>query len=471
MPLRTQAGQGATGRHRASPHVLIVGGGASGALLAVQLLRRAGARVTLVERRELLGCGVAYSTSDASHLLNTRASNMSAFPDEPDHFLDWLKANHDPEADPFGFVNRSVYGRYMAELLTPWRGSDLLRCVRRTCVRLEEPSGGGVVAHLDDGARIAADLAVLATGHAIPDPSPDGILSQPWSGAPAAALDDRLLIVGSGLTMVDQVMSLLGSGHGGEIVAVSRRGLLPQRHEISTPAPIAEQELPLGMGAADAMRWLRARVRAHVARGGNWRDVVDGLRPHMQALWQALPPPARRAFLRHGCAWWEAHRHRMPPESHARLRAAIRSGRLVLWRGAFRSARRDEHGLLHAEIDPPPGRRADARFARIIDCRGVRRDPEAHATPLIADLLASGRARIDPLRLGLDVTAGCAVLRADGSVSGRLFALGPASRAAFWEITAIPDIREQAAHLSVILARCPQARAASPTAPLSHDAT
>jgi uncharacterized NAD(P)/FAD-binding protein YdhS len=431
-------------------HVLIVGGGASGVLLAAQLLRRKGSRfrVTLIERREMLGCGVAYSTSNASHLLNTRASNMSAFPDEPEHFLDWLRANHDPEIDGFSFVSRGVYGKYMAGLLAPWRGGDRLSCVRQDCVRLEEPEDGGVVAHLANGTTIRADVAVLATGHALPD-EPDGLVAQPWAGASKVAPHESILIVGSGLTMVDQVMSLLDAGHRGEIVAVSRRGLLPQPHEPSAAAPISAGELPIGHGAAETMRWLRRRVARHVARGGNWRDVVDGLRPHMQTLWRAAPLTARKSFLRHGCAWWEVHRHRMPPASFARLRSAMQSGRLKLWRGSFHSAWRDEQGVLRARIELKQTRHTeDPPFAKIIDCRGIRRDPEAHASPLIAELLASGRARIDPLRLGLDVGAECDVLRPDGSVSGRLFAIGPASRAAFWEITAIPDIGEQASRVA-----------------------
>ena len=430
--------------------VLIVGGGASGVLLAAQLLRRGpDVHVFLVERREELGCGVAYSTSNASHLLNTRVSSMSAFPDEPDHFFDWLLRNHDREVERTGFVNRGVYGAYMAGLLAPWRGGPRLTCVKQDCLRLEEPEAGGVVAHLANGDRIRADVAVLATGHTLPDEGTDDLLEQPWSGVHDDAREGRVLIVGSGLTMVDQVMSLLDADHRGEIVVISRRGLLPQAHATSVPVTIRADELPLGLGATGTMRWLRARTEDHVARGGDWRDVVDGIRPHMQTLWRAFPEDGRRAFLRHACIWWEVHRHRMPPVSHARLEAARRGGQLTLMRGAFLGAWRDAEGGLRADLRPAGSAGTlDLAVARIIDCRGIRRDPEAHAGPLVADLLARGRARIDPMRIGLDVGPDCAVLSADGSRSDRIYAVGPASRAAFWEITAIPDIREQVADLA-----------------------
>jgi uncharacterized NAD(P)/FAD-binding protein YdhS len=153
-------------------HVLVVGGGASGVLAAAHLLERPGSLcVTLIEERELLGCGVAYSTNDPAHLLNTRVASMSAFPDRPDHFLDWLRSGPDPLAHPDGFVARGTYGRYLASLLVPWQGSARLSCLHASCRGAEEPARGGIAAHLSDGRVrvLLGDAAILATGHALPE--------------------------------------------------------------------------------------------------------------------------------------------------------------------------------------------------------------------------------------------------------------------------------------------------------------
>ncbi len=443
--------------------VLIVGGGASGVLLTAQLLRRGAGQVAvdLVEKGALLGCGVAYSTRDPTHLLNTRVTNMSAYPSEPAHFLSWLGAQGEAHPDPQGFVSRTIYGHYMGSLLEPWTCSGTLGCRQAECLRLELHEAG-VVAHLSDGARAEADLAVLATGHALPQSDRAAGLSQPWAG-PAGPCDGPVLIVGSGLTMVDQVLSLLAAGHKGPITAVSRRGLLPQVHRETPAADWTIPALPPVTGVASLTRWLRALAQARMDEGGDWREVVDGLRPHLQVLWRNLPLASRRTFLRHASAWWEVHRHRMPPSSHERLEAARASGQLQLIRGRFEGVSSDDDGNLVARIVGPDRTPCDLRVARILDCRGIRRDPETHATPLIADLLARGEARIDPLRLGLDVGPDCAVLRRDGSRSGRLYAVGPASRSAFWEITAIPDIRVQAERLaSTILADARTGRTCAP---------
>ncbi|GAB1478966.1 FAD/NAD(P)-binding protein [Paracoccaceae bacterium] len=447
------------GLRRSGPHVVIIGGGASGVLLAAHLLSQPerDMRVTIVEGRNVLGCGVAYSTTDPDHLLNTRVHNMSAFSDRPHHFQDWLAAQAGAgDVTGQSFVSRATYGAYMAELLLPWsQGEDSrrLRCLRQTCLRVEE-TPCGILAHLEDGQAVIGDLAVLATGHVQPEPQAAGTLSGPWQ--PLGALDPeaRIVIVGSGLSMVDQVLSILKSGHRGEILSLSRRGQLPRAHTATTPLSLSPGDIPLGAPMGRLLAWARGLAARAEQKGGTWRDAVDGIRPHVRSIWRALPAAERARFLRHAATWWDVHRHRMPPASEAEIRRALASGQLVLQRAAF----------LGAEAGGPQGRRltlrpkgADAPVtldaARVIDCRGIRRDPETHASPLMADLLARGHARIDPLRIGLDITGDCRVIDRAGSPSQRLYAIGPASRAAFWEITAIPDIREQAARLATGLAR------------------
>ncbi|CAM3069856.1 FAD/NAD(P)-binding protein [Paracoccus nototheniae] len=433
------------------PHVVIVGGGASGVLLAAHLLRDpdAALRVTVIEGRHMLGCGVAYSTADPGHLLNTRVANMSAYPDDPDHFRRWLAARGH-QGTGASFVSRAIYGRYMTDLLAPLSADGRLHCLRAECVRLQ-PTPSGVAAHLHDGRIITADSAVLATGHALPEPDPEGLVTGAWEGAAPPPPAGRVVIIGSGLSMVDQAISLISQGHRGEIVAISRRAQLPRIHAAGQPLPVAFADVPLGAPVSAVMAWLRGLVTQAEAQGGTWRDAVDGIRPHLSALWRAMPPPERARFLRHAAPWWEVHRHRLPSESAAPITLALRTGRMRQLAGSFTGASRDG-AILHAHWRP---RGQDAILSldasRIIDCRGIRRDPEACATPLVAALLASGHARIDPLRLGLDVAPDCAVIDARGNPNPRLRAIGPASRAAFWEITAITDIREQAQGLAKAL--------------------
>src|SRR5690606_28727537 len=103
-------------RFRTATRVAIVGAGFSGTMLALNLLRQPNVEVLLIDRdRNRMGAGVAYSSSESTHLLNVRAANMSAYADRPDHFRDWLGARG--LGCDSAFVTRATYGRYLREEL------------------------------------------------------------------------------------------------------------------------------------------------------------------------------------------------------------------------------------------------------------------------------------------------------------------------------------------------------------------
>ncbi|SON58520.1 hypothetical protein HDIA_P0111 (plasmid) [Hartmannibacter diazotrophicus] len=419
--------------------------------MAAHLLAGSGKniQVTIIERRRMLGCGIAYSTTDPGHLLNTRVSQMSAFPDRPDHFEHWL-AENGKQASQSCFVDRATYGQYLSDLLEPWRSgphAHRLRCVQNECVKLSE-TACGVTARLADGSAVSGDSAVLATGHAVlVDPDPP--MHAAWDFSRPSSPDSTVLIIGTGLSMVDHAVTLLASGHRGQILCLSRRGLLPHVHASTNPVPFAREEIPLGAPVSVLLRWLRRMARSSEAQGGTWRDVVDGIRPYIAAIWRSWDHATRARFLRHAASWWEVHRHRMPPVSAARIDQAMTRSQLAVIRGRFERAVTLPGGQSGVEVRPQGGGEMITLPAdHVIDCRGIRRDPETHAAPVILDLLAHGKARLDPLRLGLDTTAEAKVIDASGRPSRRVRAIGPAARGALWEITAIPDIREQTFRLA-----------------------
>src|ERR1700727_2024723 len=433
--------------------IAIVGGGASGALMTAHLLRFAGdaSRLTLVDPRAKIGSGLAYATENESHRLNVRASNMSAFPDDPDHFWRWLRANGHKGEDRFCSVPRLVYGRYLGSLIEDRlaeSNAPHVRWLRESATSLNERDGS-VTLRFSGGQTAVFDMAVLCCGHEASETLKAPFVS-PWEDPSSwnTAPNSTILILGTGLTMVDAAIALSESGHRGPIVAISRRGLLPQAHRRVDVAPIAQTELPSPARLASFLRWLRARARDEMRSGGDWRSVVDGLRPHVQAIWRAMPSQSRRRFLEHARPWWDIHRHRMAREVETKIRALRESGQLRILAGHIVevNAKRDgasvsirpraSKALVHLEV------------SRIVSCRGLISDPRRSSNPLVAQLLAEGHARADPLGIGLDVDNDCAVVDANGRASERIFAVGPMSQAAFWESIAVPDIRLQAASLA-----------------------
>jgi uncharacterized NAD(P)/FAD-binding protein YdhS len=445
--------------------IAIVGGGASGALMTAHLLKSAGdaVRLTLIEPGAEIGRGLAYATENESHRLNVRASNMSAFPNDPDHFWRWLRATGHESGDRFYFAPRALYGRYLASLVEDRlaeAGPPRVRWLRETVVGLSEREGA-VILRFSGGESAAFDVAILCCGH---EPS-EGLVEpfvSPWEEPSLwnAAPDSTILILGTGLTMVDAAISLSESGHRGPIVALSRRGLLPQAHRRVDRALIAEPELPSLVKLAPFLHWLRARARAETRSGGDWRRVFDGLRPHTQAIWRAMPSETRRRFLEHARPWWDTHRHRMAPEVETKIAALIESGQLRILSGRVVEVNPKRHGGASVAIRP---RASSAEFelevSRIVSCRGLTSDPRRTANPLVAQLLAEGMARVDSFGIGLDVDSDYALIDLKGRASDRVFAVGPMSQAAFWESIAVPDIRLQAEALAGRLTgRAPERR-------------
>jgi uncharacterized NAD(P)/FAD-binding protein YdhS len=446
--------------------VIIIGGGASGVLLACHLLRRPvnDLDVTLIEKRPDVGRGIAYYSANPDHLLNVRAANMSAFPDQPDHFWRWLSGRRDESRvrwqecdDPFCFVPRRIYGDYIASLIEPLLSDaerpGRLQIVHGECTAIDQGSCG-VAITLADGACLQGDFAVLATGHETA-PCRSGCYADPWIPPADAGVTEtaKILIVGTGLTMIDYVLSLVLAGHKGPIFALSRHGLLPRAHRSVQPLSIDRRDVPFGADISRLCGWLRKVIDEHTAQGGDWRSVIDGIRPFTQEIWQGLSISSRRKFLEHVRAWWDVHRHRMAPEVERRIDSAIASRRLTVLAAKLCAIETDEAGALVRYRRRGTHVVETMAVDKIVDCRAVGATPFKVANPALRSLLERGLARLDPLHIGLDVAADCALVDRFGEVSGRLFAVGPLTRAAFWEIVAVPDIRNQCTALANRLLR------------------
>jgi uncharacterized NAD(P)/FAD-binding protein YdhS len=435
-PARRRAAVPASAATMAGRHVIVVGGGASGAIAAAHLLRepQVGLHVTIVDPGDRLGHGLAYGTSSPSHLLNARARSMSAFDDRPDDFTRWLAGACGGGDRSEAYVERSLYSRYLEDLTRAHRagtGDGTLTHVRAAAVRLAE-HGEGVRVDLAGGGSVQGAAAVLALGH--------GLLREPPRVRSEAPAGD-VLVLGTGLGMVDQVLGLLDAGHAGNIVALSRRGRLPQAHGIRRTRGLDAADVPFGTSLSSLLHWLRTEARSVP----DWRDLVDALRPHVPELWAKLPPDARRRFLRHARPWWDSHRHRMAPAVAARIAAARASGRLSIVAGSVV----DRHRTPSAETvtwRPRGGRDLrEQAFAEVIDCTGPRRGPLS-TDALVRSLLHAGIARLDPLGLGLEVSPALEVLGTHRHREPqRLFAIGPLTCGLAWETYAVPEIRGQCA--------------------------
>ena len=442
----------------------VIGGGASGTLAVIYLLREVAGqqlplRVALIDRHGRHGLGQAYSTAHPAHLLNSPASTMSALTADPGHLTRWA-GQAGIRQD--GFLPRSAYGRYLTDLLAQAERAALPAArvshitsegvaIRRSC------HGRALRLHLAADGRIDADLAVLATGNlppAPPCPVPDGCryIADPWEpGALTPAMDGSpVVLVGTGLTMLDVAIALADASPRTTVHAVSRHALLPRAHRWPPPPAGATGEPPIRMhpGPVRLARLIRD-LRASAQRAGDWQQVVDALRPQIPHLWEQLPEADRRMFLRHAARYWEVHRHRLPPATARQASMLIATGRLSVLRGHVAAASAGSSGV-RVRIDDG-GTSTDLAAGWLVNCTGPAADITAANDPLLRYLLDAGLARPDSLRLGLDTDSHGGLRDATGRPSSDIFTLGPLLRGRWYETTAIPEIRDQAAVLARFL--------------------
>ncbi len=436
--------------------IAVVGAGFSGTLTALQLLTRTSDRqILLCERNDRFGRGTAYGTIDPGHLLNVRASNMSAFPDRPDHFVRWLERTgpHDAaelRSTPAGtFVSRQLYGSYLTALLkdalSEGNGASRLILVPDEVVDiLPDQAGHRIV--LAGGRVMAVAGAVLALGHGLPpEEEPGPVVANPWASPFAEGLDASrpVVVIGSGLTMVDIALQLHRTGFEGPLIAISRRGLLPHSHAPTACWPAPAPSMQDRASLSRLMRHLRRHAADAEAAGIGWRSAVDSMRAITSDLWRSLDEDSQRRFLRHARPWWEIHRHRMAVPVAQHVGELLRRGLLDVRAGWIQDL---TEGDDHARVTyRPQGQTAleVIEAQRVIFATGTRL-PELCGSVLLDRLMDRGLARPDRHRLGLDIDPAFAVIDRHGTATPHLWAIGPLGTGVLWECTAVPDIRQHA---------------------------
>ena len=446
--------------------IAVIGAGFSGTIAALQLVRRLppDQPVLLCKRSPEFARGVAYATGDNNHLLNVRAANMSALSDEPTHFQDWLKRRaadgrgaeglHETEAGLF--ASRGLYGLYLRSILDyvmrETAGHAQLRLMPDDVLDIFSAEQGGYELVCASGQRLAVAGVVLAVGNLPPEEGEDpNICRNAWGEKAWRPLrpDSPVLVVGTGLTMVDVAIALHRRGFQGGIIALSRGGLLPSRHAaIAGTWPTPHFTMAEEISLPQLMSRLRDEVFAAAEAGVDWRAVIDSMRPITSSLWSRLPLAERKRFLRHARRFWDVHRHRLAPTHADLLTQMIAEGALRVASGRIRDMTATPDGV-RVRYSPRKGDEdVELDVQRVIMASGVEHISRTR-DPLMQRLLDRGLVRMDAQGLGLDVTEGLNIVRADGAVAERIWALGPIVRGVFWECVAVPDIKVQAAHAAV----------------------
>jgi uncharacterized NAD(P)/FAD-binding protein YdhS len=356
------------------------------------------------------------------------------------------------------FVPRAWFGLYVNQQLAEAIAASATEFEHRRDHVLDLTTDlHGWVLHLQNAAPVTARHVVLALGNlprreaALPGlDSLDERAVHAWDVARAQVADPQapVLIIGTGLTMIDAVLSLRARGHRGTVHAVSRHALLPLAHseQHGRAQPLLSRSLRV------AARELRLGCELDKRSGRPWQWRIDANRHHAQAFWIGLSPAEKRRFLRHGRSLWDAHRHRIADTIRAQMEDEIQAGTLRLHAGRVGAIEPRVEALRiilhHAHRIP-----TELNVGLLLNSLGFELDYRRADVPLVQGVLRSGLARSGELGLGLDTDAFGRVRAKDGREWPTLYTLGTARIGQLWETTAAHEIRQQAAELAGALVR------------------
>lgn len=443
------------------PPVAVIGAGFSGTFTAIHLALRLPDRpVILFEEGREAGPGLAYRRDDPHAVLNIPARRMSAYQDDPEHFIRYARRILGAEIGPDDFLPRRIYGDYIRDCLEEALGQcPNLRVDHRAVIDVQtNGASSGAVLRLKDNSVLMCSRVVLATGNQGSAFSASIWARHTLPARQASTFEQvkpgqTVLVVGTGLTMIDAVLELERQGNAVEIHAISRNALVPRPHQNASPVlPPELDELP-DSDLRRSLRLFRRALSRHVEQGGDWRDLFAALRPATPALWQEMSARDRRRFLRFISPFWEVHRHQCAPETYAAFQALIDAGKLDLQRGTIVSVENTEERLRLGLA--PRNRAAVTRWLvadHIIDATGPARDITTIRHPLITNLLRRGFLVPDEHRLGAEIQANYRAIQRNGYPLEWLYVTGPMLRARYFEATAVPELRLHTAALAARLA-------------------
>lgn len=451
--------------------IVIVGAGFSGTLVATNLLRSqhwATTRIVLIERSNSVARGKAYADREHPYLLNVPAGRMSADANAPLDFLTFAQSRY-PEATAEDFLPRALYGQYLEATLADAEVSapphvQFERLRGEVCAVEKIGDGSTYRLCLADSTTLTADDVVLALGNPAPADLPGTeeltqprYVSDPWAQPLNFAPGETVLLIGTGLTMVDVATAAAASSNEQAVVhSISRHGLIPPSQTQFSNAGCKGDSAAIlraaSFSALSLMRSVRKLVRETEQGGGDWREAVTFIRSIAPALWQRLPAREKRRMLRHVRPYWDVHRHRLPSETLAKLnhlrqkqKLHVHAGRLLSFEPVGNQIRvtwRDR-----GTNDTPQSMVVD----RVVNCTGPNYNIRRLRDPLFNSLLEQGLVACDPLNLGLRTGPYGALIDRQGRTSNNLFYVGPMLRADHWEATAAHELRGHAERLASYL--------------------
>lgn len=438
----------------------IVGGGLSGTLLCIYLMKYNKKPLTLFlfeKKPEQLHKGVAYSSKLPYQLLNVPVKGMSLLEDDSLHFYDWLKTQN-IDITPDDFVSRKLFGEYLSDYLKETveenKQHDVI-VIQEEVTNIREENGSQII-YCSNHSGLKVSKVFLCTGN-FPASNLKGFskavlesnyyVSNPWSGDNLSQINsnDTILVVGTGLTMVDQVMSITKhTDFKGKIIAISRRGLLPLPHGETPTFQISQTIDFTKCTFLELYQFIKKEVKKAKSLGLSYRSVIESIRPHLDRIWRNLSLTDKKQFITHFKPYWEIHRHRIPAKSSDYLKSLINQNKLKIVAGRINIAEIKNDKILVETQLKGCKKVQEIEVSWIINCTGSLSNYKDIDSKLYTNLFINNVLTSAEFNFGLNTTEQGFGVNSKGDINKNIILVGPTAKGNnFWEITALKEIRQQ----------------------------
>lgn len=437
----------------------IIGGGYSALAVAYELIQlsRVPVELLIFDPTSYAGKGIAYSTDCPLHLLNVPVGRMGALRGKSEDFFEWLLAEPhkwrslDPsfkrlEVGSEKYFPRMIYGMYLQDFKQSleklvFEKNCQLRFVKKECVDICRDQPDQKVWRIittDNREIYHADHIILAMSspwtQKFPAIQHERYLEQPWPIMTNVSLAKQKLdclgcyskvgIIGSGLTMLDALAMLKYLSFDGQIEVISNKKLLPlEDRESEEIREIKLVEIPTNLLKAFKI------IRKLIDKTGDWLPVFRSLRLITQELWERLTPTDKRKFIERLLSFWNIHRHRVPSEVKKIFEDYQEAQSLSFIKGKVVNIESCDHKINIVYSNQKENN--TKTYDLVINCTGPNFNIEKHSSPFIQRVLKKQYIQPDTLGMGIDPE------------NETIHPLGALTFGTYFEITSVPDIREQ----------------------------
>ncbi|HWY12485.1 MAG TPA: FAD/NAD(P)-binding protein [Bacteroidia bacterium] len=442
--------------------VTIIGGGASGMLTVVNIIKMSTKPTTInIIEPNSIGLGMAFNVDSMNLLLNVPAIRMSCISTEPKHFINWI-AEKQLSYGEKDFVPRKIYGQYLSDTYNKFVKSNKLVSVDHikdlaVDIVLENDS---YYVETKAGKNIKSDKVVLALGNYPPNhPKTKSLgyinsplyISNPLNNNSLDGLGPdikNVFVLGTGLTAVDSIILVRQKYPKSNIIAFSNHGYLPVQHNLSQTYPSFYDELKGVKTTLEIFKTVNKHIKIAASQQIDYKAVTDSIRPYTQEIWNNLPDEEKLAFLRHLRHIWGVARHRMPYESSNYIYELINFGKIKLFSGKVKEIVEENK---HLNITLQIGKKQiEETFSVdcLLNCTGPQTDYEKIDNELVKNILQKGIIQTDKIKYGINTDQNGAIINKENEVSQKIYTIGPPMKGILWECVAIPEIKMQAYKLA-----------------------